>query len=188
MRLNFSHRRVLTLLFPLLVLTLCAASCGHPEQPDMLSVIDVHSLSNPLQVRITTVDLDLHVHFDLKVLSGTAVLGFTPIDRNATHLVLDTRKLLIDKVEISEDQSRWAGNGVSISERKIRFWVRRSPSGLLRRRVSCALPTPRAPALPGCNGSPLSRPRERNSPSFTPSPKPFMRAAGFRFRTRPACA
>ena len=74
----------------------------------MLAVIDVHSLSNPAQARIATIDLDLHVHFELKTLSGTAVLGFTPLDESAECLVLDTRKLLIDKAEISEDKSRWA--------------------------------------------------------------------------------
>jgi len=30
----------------------------------MPNVIDVHSFSNPHQVRVTTVDLDLQVHFD----------------------------------------------------------------------------------------------------------------------------
>ena len=82
----------------------------------MLAVIDVHSLSNPHQVRVTTVDLDLHVHFEFKTLSGTAVLGFTPIDQNAGFLVLDTRKLQIDKAEISEDRSRWAETNFNLGK------------------------------------------------------------------------
>jgi leukotriene-A4 hydrolase len=82
----------------------------------MLAVIDVHSLSNPHQVRVTTVDLDLHVHFDLKTISGNAVLGFTPLDPNAGYLVLDTRKLMIDKAEISEDKSRWAETNFNLGK------------------------------------------------------------------------
>ena len=85
---------------------LCVA-CSHPERPNMLAIKDVHSLSNPQQVRVTTLDLNLEVHFDQKTLNGTAVLGFMPIDENADVLVLDTRKLKIDKAELSEDGSRW---------------------------------------------------------------------------------
>ena len=44
------------------------------------------------------------------------MLGFTPIDRNANQLVLDTRKLLIDKAEFSEDQSRWAETEFSLGK------------------------------------------------------------------------
>jgi leukotriene A-4 hydrolase/aminopeptidase len=88
---------------------LCAllASCSHPERPDMLAVTDVHSFSNSSQVRVTTVDLDLHVLFDVKTLMGNVILSFTPIDPNADTLVLDTRHLSIEKVEISEDRSKW---------------------------------------------------------------------------------
>jgi leukotriene-A4 hydrolase len=82
----------------------------------MLAVNDVHSLSNPHQVRVTTVDLDLLVHFELKTLSGNVVLGFTPLDPNAGYLVLDTRKLLIDKAEISDDKSRWAETNFNLGK------------------------------------------------------------------------
>lgn len=73
----------------------------------MLAVKDVHSLSNSQQVRVTTVDLNLQVHFDKRTLSGTAVLGYMPIDENADVLVLDTRKLQIDKTELSESGNKW---------------------------------------------------------------------------------
>ncbi len=92
------------------------ASCSHPEQPNMLAVKDVHSFSNPQQVRVETVDLDLHVLFDVKTIMGYAVLGFTPIDENAKNLVLDTRKLAIDKVELSEDKTRWAATTFSLGK------------------------------------------------------------------------
>ena len=83
------------------------AACSHPEQPNMLAVTDVHSQSNTQEVRVTTVDLNLAVHFDKKILSGTATLGFTPINEKAEMLVLDTRKLHIDKAELSEDGNHW---------------------------------------------------------------------------------
>jgi leukotriene A-4 hydrolase/aminopeptidase len=73
----------------------------------MLSVKDVHSLSNPQQVRVATLDLDLQVHFDRKMLTGTAILGFTPLEENASTLLLDTRGLRIDKAELSEDGTHW---------------------------------------------------------------------------------
>lgn len=82
-------------------------ACSHPERPNMLALTDVHSQANPQRVRVTTVDLDLGVHFDRKVLSGTVVLGFSLIDENAEVLVLDTRKLQIEKAEISENAGRW---------------------------------------------------------------------------------
>jgi leukotriene A-4 hydrolase/aminopeptidase len=92
---------------PICVALLCVACSSHPEQSNMLSVKDVHSFSNPHQVRITTVDLDLTAHFDRKILSGTAVLGFAPLDENAAILVLDTRKLQISKAELSESGKVW---------------------------------------------------------------------------------
>ena len=99
----FPHRQSIVVLISALSL----AACSHPERPNMLSVKDVHSQSNPQQVRVTTLDLNLQVDFDRKTLSGTAVLGFTPIDENAEVLVLDTRKLHIDKAELSEDTNHW---------------------------------------------------------------------------------
>jgi leukotriene-A4 hydrolase len=86
------------------------------EQPNMLAVTDVHSLSNSRQVRVTTLDLDLNVHFDKKILKGTAKLGFTPIDEKADALVLDTRKLQIDKAELSEDGTHWGATRFAIGK------------------------------------------------------------------------
>jgi leukotriene-A4 hydrolase len=80
----------------------------------MLAVKDIHSLSNSQQVRVTTVDLDLTVHFDSKTLTGTATLGFTPVDENAQTLVLDTRKLAVSKAELSEDGRRWSATQFSL--------------------------------------------------------------------------
>jgi leukotriene-A4 hydrolase len=103
-----AHRRAIAVFIPtLLVFAGFNSACKHTERPNMLAVTDVHSLSNPQQVRVTTLDLNLEVHFDRKTLSGTAVLGFTPLDEKAGVLVLDTRKLQIDKAEISDDANHW---------------------------------------------------------------------------------
>ncbi|HEX8140963.1 MAG TPA: M1 family metallopeptidase [Pyrinomonadaceae bacterium] len=70
----------------------------------MNAVKDVHSYSNPQEVRVRHLDLDLEVDFRAKVLRGAALLGFERIsnDRRAP-LVLDTRALNISKVEASGD-------------------------------------------------------------------------------------
>lgn len=60
--------------------------------------IDRHSYSNPGQVRVKHLDLDLTVHFDRKILDGTATLTLVRKE-NGAPLVLDTRDLKIDKVE-----------------------------------------------------------------------------------------
>jgi leukotriene-A4 hydrolase len=100
----FPRRPWIALIPSALFFTACSS---HSDRPNMLAVTDVHSLSNSQQVRVTTLDLDLTVHFDQKILSGTAMLGFTPIDEKADVLVLDTRKLQISKTEISEDETHW---------------------------------------------------------------------------------
>jgi leukotriene A-4 hydrolase/aminopeptidase len=92
----------------LIGLVLAACSTPHPEQPNMLSVKDVHSFANVHLARVTTVELNLTTNFERKTLSGTAVLGFGLIDEKADVLVLDTRKLDIAKAEISENAARWA--------------------------------------------------------------------------------
>lgn len=63
---------------------------------------DIHSLSNPASVRVTTIALDLTADFDSHTLAGTAVLGITRVARGERVLVLDTRQLRIEKAEISE--------------------------------------------------------------------------------------
>jgi leukotriene-A4 hydrolase len=101
---SFPHRNFLAVLTSALFISACSS---RSERPAMVAVTDVHSLSNSRQVRVTSLDLDLTVHFDQKIFSGTAVLGFTPIDEQASVLVLDTRKLQINKVELSEDKAHW---------------------------------------------------------------------------------
>lgn len=59
---------------------------------------DYHSLSNPEQVRVKHIVLDLTVDFDQKVMRGTAALDYQKVDPAATVLVLDSKELSINKV------------------------------------------------------------------------------------------
>jgi aminopeptidase N len=59
--------------------------------------VDVHSYSRPEQVRVRHLHLDLDVHFDRKVLDGSAALE---LERTSgDDLVLDTRNLTIHSVD-----------------------------------------------------------------------------------------
>ncbi len=65
---------------------------------------DGHSRGNPELVRVRHVDLDLTVDFEQEKLHGHATLGLERISKDATQpLVLDSRKLKIEKVETSAD-------------------------------------------------------------------------------------
>ncbi len=59
---------------------------------------DYHSLSNPDQVRVTHIALDLTVDFDQKVMRGTAAIDYKKINSTAQILILDTNDLTINKV------------------------------------------------------------------------------------------
>lgn len=68
---------------------------------------DVHSYSNPEQIRVKHVDLDLEANFERKALHGTAILT---VERLAPSdlLKLDTRNLEIFNVETSIDGASYA--------------------------------------------------------------------------------
>lgn len=61
---------------------------------------DVHSFAKPWEARVTHVALDLDVDFERKVLEGTATLDIQRVDKNAKHIVLDSRDLAFSKVEV----------------------------------------------------------------------------------------
>ena len=69
---------------------------------------DVHSYSNPEEILVKHVDLDWNVLFDQKMIKGSATLT---VDNKADSnvLVLDTRDLTIEKVEISNDGKIFTG-------------------------------------------------------------------------------
>lgn len=65
---------------------------------------DLHSYSNPGQVRVKHADLDLEVLFDRKVIKGIATLRLERASgASAAPLKLDTRGLTINLVEASSD-------------------------------------------------------------------------------------
>lgn len=77
---------------------------------------DVHSYSNPEQVRVKHVDLNLEVLFDRKVLKGTATLTIERKQPDATTLKLDTRELKIAKAEASTDGANFAPAQFTLGE------------------------------------------------------------------------
>jgi leukotriene-A4 hydrolase len=64
---------------------------------------DAHSYSNPEQVRVRNVDLNLDVLFDRKVLKGASTLTIERIKSDADSLKLDTRDLKIISAYTSND-------------------------------------------------------------------------------------
>src|SRR5438477_87086 len=70
---------------------------------------DIHSYSNPEQIRVHHLDLDCDVLFDRKILKGTATLSVERrVDSGAPPLILDTRNLHIEKVEVSDENGAYA--------------------------------------------------------------------------------
>ncbi len=68
---------------------------------------DVHSFSNPKQIRVTNVDLDWTVSFEEKSIKGFADLKFERArDAANAPLILDTRDLKIEKTETSNDDGK----------------------------------------------------------------------------------
>lgn len=68
-------------------------------QPDAAQ--DFHSYSNPHQIRVNHLDLELDVFFDQKVLKGSIVLSLESSANGDDPLILDTKDLSITKTEIS---------------------------------------------------------------------------------------
>jgi Aminopeptidase N len=67
---------------------------------------DFHSYARPDQVRVRHVDLDLEADFSSKTLRGFATLHIKRAPKDAP-LVLDTRDLNIEKVEVSQNGREW---------------------------------------------------------------------------------
>lgn len=86
---------------------LCACSAAPPIPMRPAIAKDIHSLSNPQQIAVSHVDLDLSVIFEQKTLQGTAVLSIERTDPKAVALMLDTRDLQIDETETSHDKAKW---------------------------------------------------------------------------------
>lgn len=65
---------------------------------------DYHSLSNPEEMKVTHVFLDLEVDFERKVLAGAAELSLERVKPDVKRLILDTRDLTIHSVTAGEKQ------------------------------------------------------------------------------------
>src|SRR5437870_13154426 len=93
-----------------------AASCNRPPaMPN--SRRDLHSFSNPEQIRVRHLDLDCDVLFDQKTLKGAATLDVDRrVDSGAPPLILDTRKLRIEKVEVSTADGAYAETKFALGE------------------------------------------------------------------------
>lgn len=66
--------------------------------PKIESGKDYHSYSNPYEVKVSHIDLDVEVDFATKQIKGEAKLSFNRVDKRAQQLVLDTSKLDIKRV------------------------------------------------------------------------------------------
>jgi aminopeptidase N len=71
--------------------------------------VDTQSYSNPEDVVVRHLDLDLEVRFDSKSLAGTATLTIERKRSEAASLMLDTKTLDISKVETAGDSGDFAG-------------------------------------------------------------------------------
>ena len=67
-------------------------------QSDIASGVDYHSFSNPNEIRVTHLNLDLTANFDTKQLVGYAELQVERASPQFNELVLDTRALDISEV------------------------------------------------------------------------------------------
>jgi leukotriene A-4 hydrolase/aminopeptidase len=78
-------------------------SQGAGETAPTSAARDAHSYSNPQEVRVRHVALDLDVLFDRKVLRGASTLTVERVKSDVDSLKLDTRDLKITKAEASID-------------------------------------------------------------------------------------
>ncbi|MDQ2974501.1 MAG: M1 family metallopeptidase [Acidobacteriota bacterium] len=76
---------------------------------------DLHSYSNPQDVRVRHLDLDWDVSFDKKILKGAAILTIDRLNKQAP-LILDTRHLNIDKVETSSTGSSYTATQFTVGQ------------------------------------------------------------------------
>lgn len=95
--------RVFTLMFSVAMLVACGQDAEVPvsvEKPALDLGHDYFSFANTDQFVTDHLQLDLTVDFDLKELRGSATLSMHRLDPSATDIILDTRDLHIDSVEV----------------------------------------------------------------------------------------
>jgi aminopeptidase N len=93
-----------------LLTALLLISCKNAEMIDQaIPAIahDLHSWSNPAEVRVRHVKLELEVIFEQQTIRGTATLTIQQVRKNTKQLILDSRALQIDDTEISSDGMKY---------------------------------------------------------------------------------
>jgi leukotriene A-4 hydrolase/aminopeptidase len=78
---------------------------------------DIHSWSNPAEVRVRHLHLDLEVVFEQQTIRGTAILTIQRVSEGARHIVLDSRALQIDETEVSSDGVKYREARFSIGRK-----------------------------------------------------------------------
>src|SRR5438067_2448193 len=87
---------------------LLGSSCSKPAAMQNARR-DIHSFSNPEEIRVRNLELDCDVLFDRKILKGTATLSLDRrIAAGEAPLILDTRKLSIEKVEAAPENGTFS--------------------------------------------------------------------------------
>ena len=104
----------LPLLASLMMMTACTSEDAAPAAPaakpatTQPTVVDEHSYAEPAKVVIKDLTLDLKLDFDTKTLAGIATYQLDWKDAAATVLVLDSRDLMIAKVEGTDAKGAWS--------------------------------------------------------------------------------
>lgn len=90
--------------------------CGTEKTLPDSSAHDIHSYGNPEKVRVRSVALDLTVSFENRTLAGTAILGIDAAS-GKDPLLLDTRDLVIEKIDASVNGAGYTDAKWSVGER-----------------------------------------------------------------------
>lgn len=109
MRAAINRTRSIAAALACVFLWLAGVSCSSEAEPDPIPNVreDHHSYSNPNQIRVTRVELDLDVSFERTSLEGSATLV---LKREGTggELILDTRDLNIKSVDAAGPSGEFA--------------------------------------------------------------------------------
>lgn len=92
--------RLILIAISAVLLSACGSSEKSSEGTEMKTA-DPHSFARPAEAVVRHIDLDLKVNFDVRKLSGTAVLHIDNLSKG-TKLHLDTRDLTIDSVWLDD--------------------------------------------------------------------------------------
>ena len=117
MRVAVNRTRSTAAVLACALLWLSGASCSSETEPDPIPKVreDHHSYSNPDQIRVTRVELDLDVSFERKSLEGSATLLLRR-DGPGSELILDTRDLNIESVETAGPSGEFASTEYEVGD------------------------------------------------------------------------